>query len=247
VPSLEAIGKLGGEYVLEALVQGLGDPDPEVRLAAVKGLSSLADPSAAQVLVSLLGEQGDSPLFDAARAGLAKMGQAAYPDLIRAVNAATGRGRREAALLLSEQGQPEAASPLLSILSANPRDTRVANELAVLTCADMRSQPDPAAAWWSWWDGVRHDDALAWMRAALERLGIQPPPPGTLEGAGTMQGRLFLLTLMARPEAWLVERARREFQRMTTIETGVVPPLGAERDAWLRRLRENLERTTSRG
>jgi HEAT repeat protein len=245
IAALEAIGHLGGQYVLEALIQGVTDKDPLVRLAAARGLAALADPGAAQVLISLLGESNDQALSDAARTGLMMMGEAAHVDLIRAVNAPGGSVRRESALLLAEQCQAEAASPLMSILTANSKDQRVAQELAILTCADMRGQPDPQAAWWNWWDGVRHDDALAWLRAASERLGVQPPPPGTLEGEGTAQGRLFLVALMARPESWLAERARREFRRLSGADPGNLPPIGAERDAWLRALREKVrERPT---
>lgn len=245
--SLEAIGKLGGEFVLEALIQGIHDNDRAVRIAAAKGLSVLADPAAAQVLIAELGEVGDTDLFDAARAGLLSMGKAAWPDLVRAVNQPAGRIRREAALILSEQSSPDAASPLLAILTSNPKDARVANELSILTCIDMRGQSDPAQSWWGWWDGVRHDDAIAWFRAALERLGVAPPAPGVLEGAANQQGLAFLVVVMGRPEPWLVERARRAYRDLSGRDPGDMPPVGLDRDAWLRALRESAAKETSRG
>src|SRR5262249_28949065 len=154
--------------------------------------------------------------------------------------------RREAALILSEQSQPDAASPLLSMLTSNPRDTHLAAEIAVLTCVDARNQADPVQTWWAWWDGVRHDDANAWFRAALERVGMPPRPPSALAGAGTAQGRLFLVNVMARPEAWLVERARREYARLSGKDPGQLPAAGPERDTWLRALRETAAREASR-
>jgi len=92
---------------------------------------------------------------------------------------------------------------------------------------------------------VRHDDALAWFRAALERLGIAPPPPSALAGAGTAQGRLFLVNVIARPEPWLAERARRELKRLSGRDPGEMPPAGPERDAWIRALRESATREVS--
>lgn len=237
--ALEAIGRMGGEYVLEALIQAINDKDHGVRIAATKGLAALGDPAAAQVLISALAEVGDTDVFDAARAGLVSMGERAWPDLIRVVNQPAGRIRREAALILSEAGRADAVSPLLSILTANPKDARVANELCVITCIDMRAQTDPAQAWWGWWDGVRHDDASVWFRAALERVGVAPPAPGALEGSGTVQGRTFLVSVMGRSESWLVERARREFARQSGRDPGLLPPPGPDRDAWLRTLRES--------
>jgi HEAT repeat protein len=242
VAALEALGRMGGEYVLETLIQGVNDPDRAVRIAATKGLSALGDPASAQVLISALSEVGDSSVFDAARAGLVAMGDHAWNDLVRVVNQPAGRVRREAALILSEQCQPDAASPLISILTANPKDAHVAAELAVLTCVDLRGQPDPSRAWWSWWDGVRHDDASMWFRAALERLGVAPPPPGALEDAGNVQGRMFLIAVMERQEPWIAERARREFKRMTGRDPGERPASGPERDAWLRALRESASK-----
>ncbi|MDZ4772701.1 MAG: HEAT repeat domain-containing protein [Planctomycetota bacterium] len=240
--ALSAIGRMGGEYVLEALIQGINDKERVVRVAAAQGLAALADPAAAQVLISALVEVGDTEVFDAARAGIMSMGEGAWPDLIRVVNQPTGRIRREAALILAEQCHPDAVSPLLSILTSNTKDARVASELAILTCVDLRGQPEPARAWWSWWDGVRHDDASAWFRAALERLGVAPPPPGALEGGGSVQGRLFLVAMMDRPEPWLAERARREYRRLIGRDPGERPAMGTERDAWLRSLRESASK-----
>ncbi len=245
--ALQAIGKLGGPYVLEALIQGLSDRDPSVRLAAAKGLAQLSDPAAAQVLIAQLAQVGDPALFDAARSGLVAMGPPAWPDLVRAINQPGGNMRREAALILSEQCQPEAASPLMSILTANAKDAHVALELAILTCVDARSQVDAPQAWWTWWDGVRHDDAEAWFLAALERTGMSPPPPSAFVDQGTAQGRLFLVNVMARPEPWLVERARREYKRLTGTDPGSIPAAGPERDKWIHDLRASATREVSRG
>jgi HEAT repeat protein len=237
--ALRAIGKLRGAYVLDALILGIGDAEPTVRIAAAEGLAALGDPAATSILISMLGNPHDAGLYEAARQGLRELGQAAVPDLLRAAQQPGNKGRREATLFLSEQGIPEAASLLMTMLSGGAHDARVTNELAILTGLDLRTSPDPAAAWWSWWDGVRHDDSLAWFFAALERVNVPTPAPSALTGSGSAQGRSFLLGVMERPEDHLVERARREFARLVGRDPGALPPRGPDRDRWLRELRES--------
>ncbi len=245
--ALRAVGQLGGLFVLDALLLAISDPDADVRLAGVDGLASLGDPSAAQVLVNLLGDASDAPLRGAARGGLLRLGEAALAPLRRVAEQPTGPARREAALTLAELVSPDAVPPLLRLLTENRGDARVAEELVVMTCLDPRGASDPVAAWWVWWEGVRHDDAQAWLRAALERLAIQQPPMGAIEGAGTPAGRQFLLTLLERPEPWLVERGWRELRRTTgSDDLGTLPPRGPARAAWVRTMRERIAGPASR-
>jgi HEAT repeat protein len=242
VAALQAIGKLGGDLVLDALVVGASDSDLQVRVAAAKGLASLADPTSTQLLVSMLSEGRDAAVFEPVRAALAKIGKSAWPELLRAAHTPGNHARREAAFLLSEQGLPEAASVLMTMLTTTPADAEIARELSVLTCVDMRGQPDPPAAWWNWWDSVVHDDSMAWFLGALERAAFPPPGRDSIEGRGNAQGRAFLVAVMARPEAHLVERARRELSRILGRDLGEIPPRGTQRDAWLATLRESLQR-----
>jgi len=145
------------------------------------------------------------------------------------------------ALMLARLGSPEAVSPLLAILTQRRGDSQVAEELAILTCFDPRAQPDVVEAWWSWWEGVRHDDSLLWFRAGLERAGVPTPPLGALEGEGTLQGRLFLVEALLRPEAILAERARRELSRLLARPLPELPPRGEERESFAKELREGLK------
>jgi hypothetical protein len=57
-----------------------------------------------------------------------------------------------------------------------------------------------------------------------------------------VQGRMFLVAMMDRPEPWLAERARREFARLVGRDPGERPSQGPERDAWLRALRESASK-----
>jgi HEAT repeat protein len=240
--ALRAIGKLRGDYVLDALLLALSEGDPELRQAAVDGMVELADPGSAPFLVSLLSDVSAPALHEAARAGLLALRERAWPELRRALVGATPVGKLEAALVLSAQCAPEAAPVLLGALTVNPRDTRIANELVILTCIDFRTQEDPANQWWNWWDGVVHDDSLSWFRAALERAQLQPASAELLAGKGTPEGRAYLLGLLPRPENWIAERARRELSRMLGVELESLPPLGPAREAYVARVALELEK-----
>jgi HEAT repeat protein len=226
--------------VLDALVLAVGDADPRVRLAAARGLAVVADPTATSFLVGLVADAGDPELRAAAEDGLLKLGARAIPELSRLLHQPGGRSRREAALVLARLGSPEAVSPLIAILAQRRGDAQVAEELAVLTCFDPRAQADAVEAWWAWWEGVRHDDSLLWFRAGLERAGVPTPPLGALEGEGTLQGRLFLVEALLRPEAILAERARRELSRLLGRQLPALAPRGADREAQAKALREEL-------
>ena len=146
--------------------------------------------------------------------------------------------RREAAILLGMQGVPQAVSPMMTLLTDNPEDQHLARELAILTCVDLRGEPDPALAWWNWWEYVVHNDSTAWLRAALERVEVVAPPAEAFADGGNEECILFLIDVLGRTETHLVERARRELSLRLGRELGALPPPGAEREAWIAAARE---------
>lgn len=251
--ALEAVGQLGGEGAFDALLVGLAErDDPEVGVAAARGLRELGDARAAPLFVSILARGEQHPAFDPAREGLVRLGPAAREALLRVVHTSKHPARREAALILSRQGVPAVASTLMSILTEDPADTRVAAELAVLTCVDQRGKSDPAVAWWTWWDGVLHDDAGAWLVAASERIGLAPPTPEE-RAAGSRGTALWLLELLQRPEEYLAERGRRELEgllaaaepededREAGSPLGELPVDHAARQEWLAAVRLRID------
>ncbi len=241
--ALVAAGWLGGEHALDVLILGLSDRDsPEVALCAARGLARLADPSTAPLLVSLLARGGDDPLVEPARLGLLALGERAWPDLLRAIEAPSGGARRDAALLLARQGVPQAVPALVRVLSETPLDERVASELAVLTCVDLRTEREPAASWWSWWRDVVHDDSLAWLAAALEREGLASCAPAAIAGAGSAEGAAVLLGAIEAAPAQVSERARRELSRLIGRELAPPPSGAAERERWRTELASEIER-----
>ncbi len=238
--ALEAAGQLGGENALDVLVVGLSDPDLQVAAGAARGLAALADPSTATMLVAVLGRAQDDPLVAPARRGLLAMGQGAWPELQRAMRAPGSHARREAALLLSLQSVAEAAPILMSVLAENPKDGRVALELAIVTGVDLRAEPDPAAAWLTWWTSVLHDEPLAWFLAALERAGVPTPEAAAFPGGGTSEGAAFLAGIVTQVDPPLAERARRELARMLGREIQPLPPPGPELDRAVEALQQEI-------
>ena len=243
VAALRALGRLGGDAALGTLLASLSDADPAVRVAAAEGMTALRDPGTVPLLVSLLAKGPEDVTYAPARRGLLAQGDSAWDELLRMARAPSSKARREAALLLSEQLVPQVMSPLLTLLAEDPGDARVAEELAVLSCLDLRSKSNASAAWWTWWEEIVHDDAQAWLAAAAPRLGFAPCEPMAIR-AGTPEGLAFLEQCARREENWLCERARREFARLVGRDVGALPARGRQRDLWLSTLREQLAART---
>jgi len=240
--ALRAAGLLGGDEVMNLCILGLAEREQlGVQKAAALALADLADPESAGLLAGLFARGPESHFFEPAREGLRRLGPAAWPELLRQTAAGAQATRREAALLLAEQGVPQACSTLLSLLTQDPDDERIAWELAVLTCVDFREDEGPALAWWSWWDLVVHDDSLAWLRAAAVREGLEAPPEDALQSEGTREGALFLYTMMQLEGPHLVERARRELERLLGVPVETPPTSGQLRGEWLAAVQQEID------
>ncbi|HVS17228.1 MAG TPA: hypothetical protein VMT18_01420, partial [Planctomycetota bacterium] len=196
-------------------------------------------PSSVPLLLSLTAGE-DEALVAPAREGLLALGREAWPELLRAVRTPGHRARREAALLLSRQGVPDAAPALIEWLADHGADARVSAELAVLSGVDLRTETDAAAAWYAWWSGVVRGDALAWFLGGAARAGYSVPASEALAGAGSAEGALFLVGLLADGPTHLAERARRELSRLVSREVGVPPGGEPARAVWFETLRAEI-------
>ncbi len=222
--ALVALARLGGGSARELAILALSEGEPTLQQAALEALAEIADPEDAALFASHLSRGSEAPTFRWAERAFERLGDAGTGELCRLLVHPTSSVRREAALLLARRGVPEAASTLLRCLSESPSDSEVAQELALLTCLDLRDEPDPARAWWEWWDLVVHDDSLAWFRSSAERAGFSAPSDEALRGAGTRAGALFLLDVAERTEFPLRQRAQREFARLCGVSVDALGP-----------------------
>jgi len=239
--ALEAIGRLGGEGVRQALVTGLAERDAEVQLSALKGLTHLSDPESISLFISYLQREEDSELHEVALGALKGFGEEAHDELLRIAESATHKGRRQAAMILSESCVGAVAEPL-AILLAGGQDPAVARELAVLTCFDLRKAEQPAAEYLSWLRGQSDKDAWRWFVEATARRELFCPPPSAFAGEGSREGASFLLMVIERCEPFLAERASRELERMLGAGLVDLPADSAGRARWLESARELVDR-----
>jgi len=233
VPALFAVGQIGGKGARDILITALTGEDRRLHQSAAEGIAALRDPKAIPIMLSILRHGERTGAFPTLRKGLLDLGEEAWDQLFSALRSPSPVLRREAALILARQTVPEAAPALMRALAEDPADVPVARELCVLTCVDQRANADPAEAWFRWWDDVIHDDPYAWLRAAGEVRRLNTPPSEDFAGRGTRAAVVFLVEIMREGVDWLVERARRELERMGGEPISAPPPLGPEREAWL--------------
>lgn len=230
--ALEALGALGGSDSLEVMIAGLSSPEVQVQSAAVSGLAQLGDPQSLPILSSILDRGADSPLFAKAVEGLEALGPSAHAELLRLAEDVGSPGRRGGALILARAGVGAATSALIDLLTANPRDRELLDELAFLTVVDLRAELDPAEAYFQWFEGQDSADAFEWLRAAQERAGLVPTPAGGLDRGGSRAGAFSLWRGLGSVDAVLAERSRRELGRLLDKTLEPLPPRGLTRDLW---------------
>jgi HEAT repeat protein len=239
--ALRAAGRIGADGSRDAMLAALGAGDALLQRAAVEGLAELRDPSTAALMTSFVRRGQASPLYSEARAGLLALGDEAWPEIKQMALSERMDVRREAGLLLSEQGAADAVPILLQVLFEDSRDSRVLQELAILTCVDFREDAEPERSWSAWWENAVQDGSLAWFRGAQERAGVDPAPIGSLEGNGTLEGASSLVETLALDGRPLVaQRAERELERL--LDREVSRPANPELEAdWRELLRQEID------
>jgi hypothetical protein len=239
--ALEALGNLGGGDSLEVMIAGLSSPEGAVQAAAVSGLAQLGDPQSLPILSSILDRGTQSPLYAKAVEGLVALGPSAHGELLRLAEDVGSPGRRGGALILARASVGQSASALIDLLTANPRDRELLDELAFLTVVDLRSELDPAEAYFQWLEGQESADAFEWLRAAQERAGLVPTPAGGLDRGGSRAGAFSLWRGLGSVDAVLAERSRRELERLLGETLAPLPPRGMARDLWRQSLLTQID------
>jgi len=244
IAALRGLANMPGADTQAVLRQAVLEQDAGLRVAAVESLATLADPSCATLLASMFAAGPTSPLFKPAKRGLRAMGEPAWNDLLGLARSRTNQAKRDAALLLSDQSVLDVTTILITMLTDDPKDMELVSELAVLTCVDYSQEPNPAEAWWAWWDRVGGTDPFSWFCGALAAAELTIyGSPESLGGQGTLKGGLGLLAVMrgeAGAESFLVERSRRELSRLLGRDIGGFPPRGRQFDRWCAELEFSL-------
>lgn len=240
--ALEALGALDPPGAIDLLVLGLTDSNERLHLPATRGLARLERPTAAPLLLSLLRSSSPAAIRAEARDGLEALGQAARSDLVGSLGTPDEELRREVALLLAKLHDARAFPVLARAASLDPDDDRALDELAVLSCVDYRDDPLPAERYLQFWSESTQRNAFVWFTAALSRRGLKGPPASDYATPpGSEEARTFLLALLNQGDAEVdvvVERARRELERLLGEPLGSLPSRGRARTVWLERAYE---------
>ncbi|MEL6429360.1 MAG: HEAT repeat domain-containing protein [Planctomycetota bacterium] len=240
--AVEMLGRVGGPNALTLIVDALTAPDDRLHLPAARGLAALGTADAAPLLTSLLRSTSNEALRSVARDGLVALGAEAKRELLVGLRSTDERLRRTSALILGELLEPRAVPELGMLLTLDPTDRTVQDELRVLTCVDYGDESSPGASYLRFWEEAEQRDALSWFLAGATRRGLRPPARPDFEGAGTRDARAFCVAAQTGADAPFAERARRELGRMSGEDLGAVPATGLERRRWFERASELVER-----
>lgn len=158
-----ALGRIYSRASVDALIRGMKDPVPLVRIAAVRGAQELGDRRMLPALEAALDDKAAVVRADVLDT-LATLGtRDQVPAIIRQLNAPRnfnrGKGifvRPHAADALGKLGGPEAIQALIETVHDRDPDTRAAARSALLTLT-QRSAPPPGPGseqerWQKWWN-----------------------------------------------------------------------------------------------
>jgi hypothetical protein len=164
-----ALGSFADPIILDALLEAAYADDFGTKLAAISSLRKVpgadADRLFAEILPHFLATNLESRFDQSLRARGAGIARQTYRGFLEGGKKSI---RRRAAILSGRIGEPAAVPILMDLLPQTPHDTEVLDALAMSTCADFRSTPDPAGVYAVWWrDHVGQDSSL-WLVDGLK-------------------------------------------------------------------------------
>lgn len=168
------LSTIADERVLSSLINALRSSDWIVRMHATKGLGSVRHPDAIPALLPLLQDKVKAVREEAA-AGLAAIGNAAIPSLLKALQHDDWLVRLHAVEALGKTRSPETVEPLLSVLF-NDQDSAV-REDAVRALGEIR---DPKAVEYLF-TAMREPELRTLAVDALGRIGDTRAVPVLIE------------------------------------------------------------------
>jgi HEAT repeat protein len=200
-----SLGRLRAEGSAPRLASvAAGDPEEEVRRAALFALGRIGAPEAVEALQRALADPSErvraaaveglaecrdgraagllaavfvrvGPLAETARRGLLRLGRRGREALAGLVPSGEPSVRRSVRLLLAEMGDARAFPGLVDDLAARPGDRAVADALARLTGVDYEGAPDAVERWRAWWERRRGQDEREWFLEGIRVEGLDLP------------------------------------------------------------------------
>lgn len=169
-----ALGRIGGETVLQVLQKAFPSPDEDDRRAVVQALGQMKYPAAAEALAGIVVLRGDDSLGQQAQDYLRQMGELlAGPALRPQLSHPSPQVRRRVALLLAEFQDPTALPELIDAFSEDSQRLRVASLLSAITGLDLIGAEDRMATLRNWYTRSRELPQYRWFLDGLERNDVQ--------------------------------------------------------------------------
>lgn len=222
--ALLRLGRSAHPEALATLTEALSDADPEVRLAAARGLRDLSDPASAPALAVALGaarprERSVTVSFtdvDTADENFPLVARAREIPWPADDNLAV---RQEAARALGELGVPSGAGALIEAMGTGPAELSDVSESALEILANRsfrsgRAEVADAAAriatWREWWGTNRTRDRSTWVLDGFREVAQDLPD---LESDAAVRTFVRLLTA---PQSWIRANAADRLTRIAS-------------------------------
>ncbi|MEZ5963827.1 MAG: HEAT repeat domain-containing protein [Planctomycetota bacterium] len=169
-----ALGRIGGDGVLAAILRGTTFDDVEDKRAAIAALGKLDEPTAADYLASLFVAAGQGPLGDLVLGALHDQGALRARTALRKSLQASreARVRDEVVQVLADFNDPSVVPDLIGKLADVRDGARAAAQLSAITGVDVARSQDPAATMLGWWSRHKDESQAEWFLDAVRAAGI---------------------------------------------------------------------------
>lgn len=169
-----ALGRIGGEGVFAAILQGTTLDNVDDRRAAIAALGKLEEPAAADYLASLFVAAGQGPFGALVLAALHDQGALRARAAMRKSLQQEGnpRVRAEIVQVLADFNDPYVVPDLVEQLGDVRTGPRAAAQLGAITGVDLSRVDDQTAFMLDWWTRHKDQSQAAWFLEAVRACGI---------------------------------------------------------------------------
>lgn len=169
-----ALGRIGGDGVFPAILQGTTLDEIDDRRAAIAALGKLDEPAAADYLANLFVAAGQGPIGTLVLAALQDQGalraRAALRKSLEDVR--DRRTRSEIVQVLADFSDPLVVPDLIELLVDVRLGVRATVQLSAITGVDLRRVDDRTAFMLDWWSRHKDESQATWFLGAVRSLGV---------------------------------------------------------------------------